>query len=161
MFNHRLNITKYKGFTLIELMIVIAIVGILAGIAIPSYQDYSTRAKVSEAIVLGSGLKPQLADHFATQGSFPASNTTLGYTATGTEFAGKYVSAIVITGTSTTGTITVTLGSTAAVPTVVQGKQIKIVGSQAASGAPITWACGSVAGANAITTKYLPTSCRD
>ena len=153
--------TANSGFTLIELMIVIAIVGILAGIAIPSYQDYSTRAKVSEGIVLADGMKTQVADYFLAQGSFPTDNTTLGYTAAGTEIAGKYVSSVVVSGTSSAGTITVTFGTGSAVPSAVQGKQLKMVGSQASAGAPVTWTCGAASGANAIATKYLPTTCRD
>jgi type IV pilus assembly protein PilA len=149
-----------KGFTLIELMIVIAIVGILAALAIPSYQDYAIRAKVSEAIVLGDGLKTQVAEYFLTQSTFPTNNAAMGYTATGTEFAGKYVASIVVTGTATTGTMQVTLGSTSAVPTAVQGKKIQLIATQPTAGGPINWTCGPVSGSTGVPTKYLPTDCR-
>lgn len=151
---------KQQGFTLIELMIVVAIVGILAALAIPSYQDYTIRAKVSEGIVMGSGLKTAVADYFLSQSAFPTNNAAMGYTATGTEFAGKYVSAILVTGTSSAGTITVTFGSTSAVPTPIQAKQIQMVATQPTSGGSIIWTCGPVSGSTAVPTKYLPADCR-
>ncbi|MBP9722326.1 MAG: pilin [Gammaproteobacteria bacterium] len=155
-----LKLVANKGFTLIELMIVVAIVGILAALAIPSYQDYTVRAKVSEAIVLGDGLKTQLADYFLSQSTFPANNAALGYTTTGTEFAGKYVGSIVVTGTSTAGTMQITFGSTATVPSVIQGKKIQMIAAQPTAGGPITWTCGPVAGSTGVAVKYLPTDCR-
>ena len=155
-----LKLATKKGFTLIELMIVVAIVGILAALAIPSYQDYTVRAKVSEAIVLGDGLKTQLADYFLSQSTFPANNAALGYTATGTEFAGKYVSAILVTGTATTGTMQISFGSGATVPTVIQGKKIQMIATQPTAGGPITWTCGPVSGSTGVAIKYLPTDCR-
>lgn len=155
------KIKKQGGFTLIELMIVVAIVGILAAIAIPSYQDYTVRAKVSEGLVLGGGVKSQLAEYYLSQGSFPTNNAALGYTATGTEFAGKYVSAILVTGTSSAGTIAVTFGTGSDVPSVIQGKKVQLVASQATAGGPITWTCGPVSGSTGVGTKYLPADCRN
>lgn len=155
------SLNLQKGFTLIELMIVVAIIGILAAIAIPSYQDYTIRAKVSEGLVLGSGVKTQLAEYFLSQGSFPANNAALGYTTSGTEFAGKYVSSVVVTGSSSAGTITVTFGSGSGVPSPVQGKKVALTASQAVSGGTITWTCGPVSGSGGVGTKYLPSDCRD
>lgn len=152
--------TAQKGFTLIELMIVVAIIGILASIAIPSYQDYTVRAKVSEGLILGGGVKSQLAEYFLSQGSFPTNNAALGYTTTGTEFASKYVSSILVTGTSAAGTISVTFGSGTDVPSVIRSKKIQLVGTQPTAGGPLKWACSAASGSTGVAAKYLPVDCR-
>ena len=95
-----------KGFTLIELMIVVAIIGILAAIAIPAYQDYTVRSQVTEGLNLASDLKAAVAETFAQTGSWPATNNAVGITATK---SGKYVSDVSISG----GTIAITFGVTA------------------------------------------------
>lgn len=69
-----------QGFTLIELMIVVAIIGILAAVALPAYQDYTTRAKVSEGLTLASSAKTAVAEHFMSKNSLPADNAAAGYT---------------------------------------------------------------------------------
>ena len=69
---------KHKGFTLIELMIVVAIIGILAAIAIPQYQNYVARAQVSEALVMASGAKTAVAEYYMINGTFPQSNSEAG-----------------------------------------------------------------------------------
>ncbi|EMS1972592.1 pilin, partial [Neisseria gonorrhoeae] len=82
--------TLQKGFTLIELMIVIAIVGILAAVALPAYQDYTARAQVSEAILLAEGQKSAVAEYYLNNGEWPKNNASAGV-ANPTEIKGKYV----------------------------------------------------------------------
>jgi type IV pilus assembly protein PilA len=133
-----------QGFTLIELMIVVAIIGILAAVALPAYQDYTTRAKVSELIVMASPAKLAVSETASSLGvlaSVTAANS--GYSFPG---ATKHVSGIVIT--DTTGVITVTssipnaTGTIILTPTVVSQGQLK-------------WACTAT-----ILTKFLPSECR-
>ena len=80
-----------QGFTLIELMIVVAIIGILAAIAIPAYQDYTIRSQVSEGMSLAAAAKSAVAESFLNNGEAPADRTAAGMTATATDTSGKYV----------------------------------------------------------------------
>src|SRR5882724_12787447 len=82
-----------KGFTLIELMIVVAIIGILAAIAIPAYQDYTIRSQVTEGLSLASAVKAGVAEFYANYGSWPADLTALGYTSNP---SGKYVTSVTV-----------------------------------------------------------------
>ncbi|HFA1116770.1 TPA: pilin, partial [Neisseria gonorrhoeae] len=82
--------TLQKGFTLIELMIVIAIVGILAAVALPAYQDYTARAQVSEAILLAEGQKSAVTEYYLNHGKWPKDNTSAGV-ASASDIKGKYV----------------------------------------------------------------------
>ena len=87
---------KQQGFTLIELMIVVAIIGILAAIAIPAYQDYTIRAQVSEGLSLSGGAKAAISEFTMDTGRFPSDNTTAGVSAS-TDITGKYVSDVLVT----------------------------------------------------------------
>ncbi|EMT2872685.1 pilin, partial [Neisseria gonorrhoeae] len=87
--------TLQKGFTLIELMIVIAIVGILAAVALPAYQDYTARAQVSEAILLAEGQKSAVTEYYLNHGKWPKDNTSAGV-ANPTEIKGKYVQSVTV-----------------------------------------------------------------
>src|SRR5690348_8035166 len=93
-----------KGFTLIELMIVVAIIGILAAIAIPAYSDYTERAKVSELVTIASACKASVSEYYQAQGIFPNNNGTAGC---GNTVTNKISSITVTGGTATSGTITV------------------------------------------------------
>ncbi|EMS5920263.1 pilin [Neisseria gonorrhoeae] len=88
--------TLQKGFTLIELMIVIAIVGILAAVALPAYQDYTARAQVSEAILLAEGQKSAVTEYYLNHGEWPKNNDEAGVASSG-EIKGKYVESVTVT----------------------------------------------------------------
>ncbi|HFA8764608.1 TPA: pilin, partial [Neisseria gonorrhoeae] len=83
--------TLQKGFTLIELMIVIAIVGILAAVALPAYQDYTARAQVSEAILLAEGQKSAVTEYYLNNGEWPENNGDAGVASPADKIKGKYV----------------------------------------------------------------------
>ncbi len=134
-----------KGFTLIELMIVVAIIGILAAIAIPQYQDYTIRSKLTEALNLAAPAKLAVAETYASNGSFPADNTTAGIAATVTS---KYVSALNIAN----GIITVTVQGIN--PTLIDGGTITLT-PDVADTSRVDWACSS-----SLADKYLPANCR-
>jgi type IV pilus assembly protein PilA len=146
-----------QGFTLIELMIVVAIIGILAAVAIPAYSDYTARSQVSEAVSLTSSLKTPLAEYFADKGRMPANVASVGGTTTG-----KYVDTIVLEGAS---------GGTVAVVATMKGSNVN---RSIQGGVFVTtsedggnqWACGTLSNssvgtnANDIDEKYLPAACR-
>ena len=153
-----------KGFTLIELMIVVAIIGILAAIAIPAYQDYTIRSQASEGPALANGLKTTIAEFYADRGDWPDDNAALGISQT---IAGTYVEKI----ESAEGVITVTYGNKAnAKLKEATGNQITIRPATSPAG-DIAWVCSAGAvptGATAVGTvgtaevpsKYLPAACR-
>ncbi len=143
-----------QGFTLIELMIVVAIVGILAAIAIPAYQDYTVRAKVTEGLSLANAAKILVEDTFTSGGSAAMASVATGWTAPSTAI----VSAV--TPLATTGIINILYASGAG---PMAGQTISLVPALS-DGQPITWTCGTgAAGVSATTTlyRYLPQNCRN
>ena len=140
---------KQQGFTLIELMIVVAIIGILAAIAIPAYQDYTIRAQVSEGLNLSGGAKAAVTEYFQDRGAMPGDNTEAGLEASG-NIQGKYVSSVGVAA----GVITVTFGNDA--HAVINGQDITLTPSTAAAGS-VQWVCE---GGGAPANKHLPAACR-
>lgn len=136
-----------KGFTLIELMIVVAIVGILTAVAVPAYQDYMVRARVTEGISLASAAKLAVEEYYQSNNAFPATQAATGYI---TPTATANVTSVAVT--AATGVIVITY--TAAAKSVVIS--LTPAADAAASGV-LTWTCAVDAAAN---NKYVPQNCR-
>jgi len=141
---------KQQGFTLIELMIVVAIIGILAAIAIPAYQDYTIRAQVSEGLNLSGGAKAAVTEFFQDRGTLPATNALAGLAAN-TEIQGKYVAQVTVTD----GVIDVEYGNDA--HAVIDGQAIQLTPDTTQPGS-VQWDCASAA--TQIENKHLPAACR-
>jgi type IV pilus assembly protein PilA len=142
-----------QGFTLIELMIVVAIIGILAAIAIPAYQDYTIRAQVSEGLSLSSAAKAAVAEFAMDAGTYPTNNSTAGLAAAAT-INGKYVSSVTVAN----GTITVAYAQAAANSNIRASTLTLTPVVLAANLGSISWVCASPA--QAIQNKWLPAACR-
>ena len=145
-----------QGFTLIELMIVVAIIGILAAIAIPAYQDYTIRAQVSEGLSLADGAKTAVAEFYTNRGIFPTTNASAGLAAKAS-ITGNYVSSVGVGATDGSGNgILVTFSNTSPqkANAAIAGKTLGLM--PATSGGSISWTCVS----SNIPQKYLPSSCK-
>ncbi|HEZ4794647.1 TPA: pilin [Neisseria meningitidis] len=164
--------TLQKGFTLIELMIVIAIVGILAAVALPAYQDYTARAQVSEAILLAEGQKSAVTEYYLNHGEWPGNNSSAGV-ASASDIKGKYVQSVEVKN----GVVTATMASSN-VNNEIKGKKLSLWAKR--QNGSVKWFCGQPvarddkatddvaadAAANGngngkIDTKHLPSTCRD
>lgn len=145
-----------KGFTLIELMIVVAIIAILAAIAIPAYQDYLVRSQVSEALSLAGGPETSITEYYQNKGTAPTSNAEAGI-AGADSIGGNYVASVTV---GTGGIITAAMGTGTGTGfgskanTKVAGQTIIL--SPTFSAGSTAWTCK----AGSITPKYLPSSCR-
>jgi type IV pilus assembly protein PilA len=158
-----MSLSPQRGFTLIELMIVVAIIGILASIAIPAYQDYTVRSQVTEGLNLASDLKAAVGETFATTGTWPANNNAIGIDQVK---SGKYVAGVLINN----GSIVITYGVTA--NTNINNATL-ILEPRTSPNGDIIWNCGFKApqgaaspsagqagSASTIKPKYLPNACR-
>ncbi|HEZ5691928.1 TPA: pilin [Neisseria meningitidis] len=164
--------TLQKGFTLIELMIVIAIVGILAAVALPAYQDYTARAQVSEAILLAEGQKSAVTEYYLNHGIWPGDNNSAGVASSST-IKGKYVKEVEVKN----GVVTATMLSSG-VNKEIQGKKLSLWAKR--QDGSVKWFCGqpvtrtapttttnddvkadTAANGKQIDTKHLPSTCRD
>ncbi|HFC0533525.1 TPA: pilin, partial [Neisseria gonorrhoeae] len=126
--------TLQKGFTLIELMIVIAIVGILAAVALPAYQDYTARAQVSEAILLAEGQKSAVTEYYLNHGEWPKDNGSAGVASAST-IKGKYVQKVEVTN----GVVTAQMASTG-VNKEIKGKKLSLWARR--QDGSVKWFCG-------------------
>ncbi|ROU50419.1 pilin [Neisseria gonorrhoeae] len=164
--------TLQKGFTLIELMIVIAIVGILAAVALPAYQDYTARAQVSEAILLAEGQKSAVTEYYLNNGKWPENNTSAGV-ASASDIKGKYVESVTVAN----GVVTAKM-KPSGVNKEIQGKKLSLWAKR--ENGSVKWFCGQPvtrteanakagtddvakddAAGKKIDTKHLPSTCRD
>lgn len=141
-----------QGFTLIELMIVVAIIGILAAVAIPAYQDYTIRAQVSEGLSLASGAKTAVAEYYTNTGEVPKSNSDAGL-ATAASIKGKYVSQVEI---DSDGKIKAQMNGDDANSQIKGAGTYLVLSAVTTGGGAIDWTCSG----DKLAAKYLPSNCR-
>lgn len=142
-----MKLQMQKGFTLIELMIVVAIIGILASVALPAYQDYTKRTHVAEGITLAAGAKSSVTEFYSSMGRFPTNNTSAGLAA-GTAIKGNAVTSVEV---GTGGLITITYNDK-----VTNGSALAL--SPVTSAGSVIWVCKGTG--TAVDVKFRPSNCR-
>ncbi len=140
---------EQHGFTLIELMIVVAIIGILAAIAIPMYLDYTTRSQIAEGLNVAGGAKSAVSEYYQDRGAFPTNNAQAGLDAPG-NITGKYVTSVSV---DSSGVVTILYGNEA--HPFINGETVILTATDHVGS--VGWACAS---GGIILGKHMPSACR-